>query len=96
MVAGTRRVRGGDRILLYGTGLERSEAGTVIQTPVAVSKPVRVIIGGKEAVVEYAGLVGPGLFQVNVKLPDLGPGMYPMTLEVADVSSPPGPVLPVD
>ncbi len=96
LAPGTRRASGGMRLLLYGTGFEPSVAGVVVRTAVPSSRPVRVLVGDKEAVVEYAGLVGPGLFQINVKLPDLLPGTHALTLDVAGVRSPPGPVLPVE
>jgi uncharacterized protein (TIGR03437 family) len=36
-------------------------------------------------VVEYAGLTGAGLFQVNLRIPNLAPGNHPLVLTVQGV-----------
>ena len=86
----------GNRVTLYATGLgtltgtlaigEFVPAGTVFPTVNTVS----VTIGGKEAVVEFAGgapgLLG-GVYQVNALLPEgLTAGRYPVVVTVAGQS----------
>ena len=47
-------------------------------------------IGGLDAPVSYAGAAPQavaGLLQVNVKVPSLSPGTYPVTLVIGGVSS---------
>jgi uncharacterized protein (TIGR03437 family) len=39
-----------------------------------------VKIGTTTVNADFAGLVGPGLFQVNVTVPNLSPGNYPITI----------------
>lgn len=77
-VTGDDLVRPGDRLTAYLSG-----AGRWLQDDVDESRPVdrtlrpalpiRAIVNGKEATVEYAGQVTgllPGILQVNVRLPD--------------------------
>ena len=41
-----------------------------------------VTIGGVSAVVSYAGLVGTGLYQLNVAVPSLANGTYPVVATI--------------
>jgi hypothetical protein len=93
---GTRRASSRWVLLLFGTGFEPSAAGALIYSPIPVSAPIRVFIGDREASVIYAGLVSPGMFQLNIMLPDLRPGSYALVVEVGGVRSPPGLMLPVE
>jgi len=69
-------------MLLYATGLIASPAGVIINAPLAVSSPVTVSIGSAQATVEFAGLVAVGEFQINIVVPDLADGDYPITLRI--------------
>lgn len=89
------KAHAGDTILLFATGLAPSTAGTIIQSPVVVSSPVTVTIGGQQASVGFAGLVASGEFQINVVMPNLAPGEYPVTLQVNGQTSQTGVVIPV-
>jgi uncharacterized protein (TIGR03437 family) len=71
----TRPATPGETIMLYGTGFLPSPAGITIDSTQAIADPV-VTIGGKNATVSYAGLVAPGLFQVNVVVPNIAAGSY--------------------
>jgi uncharacterized protein (TIGR03437 family) len=71
------------RALIYGTGW--GPASPAPPTGVAfsgafplVSTP-SITIGGIPAVIEFAGVVAPGLFQFNVVAPDLPPGDHVIT-----------------
>jgi uncharacterized protein (TIGR03437 family) len=55
--------------------------------PAILAAPVTVTIGGAAAQVEWAGLVGPGLYQVNVQVPSVPAGDQPVTVSVAGFQS---------
>jgi uncharacterized protein (TIGR03437 family) len=58
-----------------------------LTTPMPVSLPTAVMIGGEQAPVSFAVLkAGVGLYQANVTIPaSLSPGDYPVTIAVGDV-----------
>jgi uncharacterized protein (TIGR03437 family) len=89
------KARPGDRILLYGTGLATSQAGTIVTAPVVVPSTVTVTVGSSPAAVEFAGLVASGEFQINIVMPNLPAGEYPVVVQVAGQSSQSGVVIPV-
>lgn len=62
--------RHGSVFALYGSGFSRS--GPAVD---------RVTIGGIEVQVQFAGVVGPGLFQLNVVVPSLPPGLHSVVAE---------------
>jgi uncharacterized protein (TIGR03437 family) len=66
----------GETITIFGTGFAPSTAGTVNVVMSPLSPVPIVTIGGAQAVVTLAGLSAPGLFQMNVVVPTLAPGMY--------------------
>lgn len=51
-----------ETIVLYGTGFGTGTIGSAIALPT-------IIIDGIQATVQFAGLIGPGLFQFNVVVP---------------------------
>jgi uncharacterized protein (TIGR03437 family) len=68
----------GEVILLYATGLGETNppypGGQIIQTAAEVATPPQVLIGDVSATVQYAGLIGAGLYQLNVVVPALPSG----------------------
>ena len=89
----------GGIVIVYGTGagqttppgVDGAVAGPELAEPVL---PVKVFIGGVEAVVDYAGSA-PGLvagvLQVNVRIPEsLGPGNHALTVQIGEFKSQPG------
>jgi uncharacterized protein (TIGR03437 family) len=63
----------GETIQMFGTGFGSAGAavnGKTLAAPVSLASPVTVTIGGKAAVVAYAGMTSPGLNQVNVTIPE--------------------------
>jgi uncharacterized protein (TIGR03437 family) len=96
----------GENLILYATGLgpvaSGQPTGQLVQTPSATTNPVTVLIGNVKAPVQFAGLIGSGLYQVNVTVPQLPSGDAPIVLSVNGVASsgpafvpiqaPPGPV----
>ncbi len=65
--------RPGQNITLYATGLgatnPAANVGETVVAPAAVAAPVQATIGGQLATVVYAGLIGSGLYQVNIVVP---------------------------
>ena len=63
----------GDVMALYGTGFGATDptpaAGLVFTGAYASAKAITVTIGGIQAEVLWAGLVGVGLYQLNVRVP---------------------------
>ena len=96
-VAGTAvaKAHTGDRILLYGTGIVPSPAGVIVQSAIVSTSPVTVTVGGQNAAVEFAGLVASGEFQINIVMPNLPSGEYPVVVKVAGQSSQAGVIIPV-
>lgn len=63
----------GDVLALYGTGFGATDptpaAGLVFTGAYKSTRTITVTVGGISADVLYAGLVGPGLYQINVRIP---------------------------
>jgi uncharacterized protein (TIGR03437 family) len=55
--------------------------------PAILAAPVGVTIGGVAAQVKWAGLIGPGLYQVNVQVPAVAAGDQPVTMSIAGFQS---------
>src|ERR1017187_3632640 len=94
----------GETIIIYGTGFGATNpvvaSGSVPpSTPVPVTATVTAAVGGKSAVVVFAGLastVGPGANQLTLKIPDgLVGGNVPVVVTVGGVNSQAGALLPV-
>ncbi len=66
-------VKAGDVLELYGTGFGRTATvvapGLVFSGAYETANTVTVTIGGIAAPVSFAGLVGPGLYQINITVP---------------------------
>ncbi|HYI96443.1 MAG TPA: hypothetical protein VEX68_23065, partial [Bryobacteraceae bacterium] len=70
----------------------------LVTNPRSLLVPVRVLIGGVNGNVLYAGLVGMGLWQFNIQIPsELAPGDHPVVVELLGTStySQGGVILPV-
>jgi uncharacterized protein (TIGR03437 family) len=80
-------------VLLFGTGY-----GTVTPDPPAGKNftgayplvdaaALGIRIGGLAAAVEFAGLVSPGLYQFNVRIPDAADGNHQVDSEIGEYNS---------
>ncbi len=84
----TRPARSGDVLQLYVTGLGTNTdppapSGRTLASPATVRDEVRVWIGEREAAVLWAGLVSPGLYQINLRVPAaLEAGEHTVDLQV--------------
>ena len=85
-----RTAKSRDLISLYGTGFGPSNparaAGVVID-PADLASQVKVFLGEHKADVLYAGLVAPGLVQINIQVPNLPDGDYLIKAQVGGAST---------
>ena len=81
--------RPNETIMLFGTGFGPTLPATlpnqVVTEPVPTANPVKVQIHNQQAAVTFAGLTSAGLYQINITVPDLADGDYPITAEVGGV-----------
>jgi uncharacterized protein (TIGR03437 family) len=89
----------GETISVYANGFGATTApvasGSVTQGGVLSPLPT-ITIGGKNAVVQYAGLISPGLFQFNIVVPgSLAAGQQPIVATYSGASTQPGTLLSV-
>jgi uncharacterized protein (TIGR03437 family) len=87
----------GESVQIFATGLgsvspaipSGQPAGS--EPPSATVLPARVLMNGTPATVVFAGLAPgfPGLYQVNVAVPELEPGVAEVSLTIGGVASPP-------
>lgn len=89
----------GETILIYGNGFGKTTvdvlAGSPVQSGSITPAPV-VRIGNTVATVSFAGLVSPGLYQLNVMVPvDAAEGDLPLNASATGQSTPSGAVLNV-
>ena len=88
---GSHPAKPGDFVELYMTGLGPTDppipAGQLLSAPAPIINSIRVTIGGKPATVSFAGLVVPGVYQVNVAVPDVPDGDNQVSLEIGNVPS---------
>jgi uncharacterized protein (TIGR03437 family) len=78
-------------IALFGTGFGPTNAttavGQIFTGAFPTTSPVTVTIGGVSALVAFAGLVGPGLYQINVTVPTVADGDQTVLASVGGVAS---------
>jgi len=77
----------GDQVIeIYGTGFGPTDparpSGRIVETAPTVNT-VTVKIGNVDAQVQFAGIVGAGLYQLNVKIPSGLTGDQPIVAEVS-------------
>jgi len=87
----TRPAKPGDSIALYATGLGQTSpayrSGELVPVPLPLAAPLAATVGGVAGRVHFAGLVSPGLYQVNIEVPDLPNGSHALVLQVSGASS---------
>jgi len=68
----------GETIMLYGTGFGPTSPAIPMSRasfpPAELTTKVNVTIGGVAATVQWAGLIAPGLYQLNVQVPAVAAG----------------------
>ncbi|MCB1018398.1 MAG: hypothetical protein KDC27_00650 [Acidobacteria bacterium] len=90
----------GEVLALYGTGFGPTSStetvGTVFSGAYQTDNEVTVTIGGMVADVLWSGLVGPGLYQINVRIPaSLADGDHAVVAMVGGVTSQDGALVKV-
>jgi uncharacterized protein (TIGR03437 family) len=85
--------RPGDILEIFGTGFGDTTTavapGLVFSGAYATTSLPKVTIGGTKADVAYCGLIGAGLYQINLTVPSgLAAGTYPVVATIDGVSSP--------
>jgi uncharacterized protein (TIGR03437 family) len=89
----------GDILELYGTGFGPAAGavatGVVFQGAYATDNSVTVTIGGIGANVSWAGLVGPGLYLINVTIPSLANGDHAVVATVGGLKTQAGALLKI-
>ncbi len=88
---GNAAVKPGAAVSIYGTGFGPTKdtvpPGAVFQGSYPLANNVTVTIGNAPAVVTYAGVVAAGLVQLNVTVPSLADGDYPVVAQVAGLNT---------
>lgn len=90
--AGSTPAKPGEVIILWGSGFGPASpavpAGQVFSGANKLASPVTVTIGGQPAAVDFAGVVGAGLVQINVHVPpSINNGDAPVVATVGGVST---------
>jgi uncharacterized protein (TIGR03437 family) len=90
--------KAGDIILLYGTGFgpstPASPTGQLVNAA-PLANNTAITVGGVPAAVQWAGIVGPGLYQFNVVVPNAPNGLDQVSSTVGGQSSQPNVLLAI-
>lgn len=95
----TTPARAGQIVTMYATGLGETDPAYVdgeIPSAAPLRRAPRVSLGGREAEVRFAGLIGPGLYQLNLVVPDGLSGEVRVVVETEGAASPGEVFLPVE
>jgi uncharacterized protein (TIGR03437 family) len=88
----TRPVKPGETILLFGVGFGATNPPVSAGEPISNAAPSvtlpTVTIGGVQAIVQFAGIIEAGLFQLNVTVPNVGSGDQPLVASIGGVQTP--------
>jgi uncharacterized protein (TIGR03437 family) len=89
----------GEVVLLFGTGFGLTNpavsTGQLVTAPEPLANPVQITIGGATANVDYAGLIGPGLYQFNVTIPGGATGSAAVLATINSLQTQSGVTIPV-
>jgi uncharacterized protein (TIGR03437 family) len=89
------KAKAGDIIQLYGTGLGPSPAGNIISSVSVFNGTVTATLGSTNASVLGAALVAVGEFQINIQIPSLPDGEYPLLVKVNGIATQSGVIIPI-
>jgi len=97
----SRPARSGEVLELYASGLGPTDppypSGEILTSafPLRDASRMRVMVGGRSVDVLFGGLIAPGLYQVNIRLPVLLTGDHAITLSLDGRDSQPGVFIPI-
>jgi uncharacterized protein (TIGR03437 family) len=90
----------GETIAMYATGFGKTNpplpTAQLISQPAPLVWPATVTVGGVNAPVLWAGLVSPGLYQLNVTIPTVPAGDQPVQATVSGFESVSGAFVPIN
>jgi uncharacterized protein (TIGR03437 family) len=90
----------GEIVTLYGTGFGETNPATspdsLVAQPAQLAAPVSFRFGRATAEVQWAGLVGPGLYQFNIRIPNVVGGDHVVVAEIGGFRSQGDAVIPVE
>lgn len=85
-------------VLLYGTGFGATDpdapTGQLV-SPAPLRVPFVILFGGVDATGEWGGITAPGLYQFNLRVPELPPGEYAVRVETAGRATQDGVVIAI-
>jgi uncharacterized protein (TIGR03437 family) len=86
-----REAKPGEIITLYGTGFGATNppvaTDSLVTQPAPLAAPVTFYFGRTAAEVVWAGLVGSGLYQFNIRVPDVPDGGNVIVAEIGGYRS---------
>jgi uncharacterized protein (TIGR03437 family) len=88
-----RPAKFGDILSIYASGMGPTippapEAQQIIEPlPLADANTLQVVIAGMSAEVDFAGLVAPGLYQINIEIPAVPPGDQLISVAIGGATS---------
>jgi uncharacterized protein (TIGR03437 family) len=89
--ATTQPAKPGETILIYGTGFGPTNpplpSAQLVTAAAVLANSVQFTIGGVAAPVAYAGLVGAGLYQFNLTVPDVPGGDAAVVAQIGGVQT---------
>lgn len=95
----SRPAAAGEVIELYGTGFGATTPMTstsqMFSQAAPLALPASVSIGGVPATVQWAGIVSPGPYQLNVMVPSVPASNQPVQASISGFQSAPNLFLPV-
>ena len=83
--SGTLPASSGSILSLFGTGFGPTNPGE--QMPKALATDVTVLVNGQPVKLLWAGMVGVGLYQINIQLPNLDPGDYAVSVQISGIET---------
>ena len=92
VIPGTRPAQNGEIITLWGTGFGQTAPAVrdvnSVFAPQVLANSVAVYVGGQSVQVLWAGMVGTGLDQFNIQLPDnLTSGDVPISIKIGGMET---------
>jgi uncharacterized protein (TIGR03437 family) len=99
LVSTANPAKPGEVIQLYGTGFGPTSpavpTGQLAATSASLANQVQISVGGADCSIQFAGLVGAGLYQFNVVVPAVGNGNAAVAATIGGLQTQAGVSVPV-